>query len=186
MGEVVPARTSPTLLPPSPRTVLSLSCFKCRSASIVVTSTLRVNVGIYVNTNWHTSYGQVIARQRGRDTKPHQTQPQCLLYFVWLPWLPVSMLSLTIQLPVTRTASHCMIQPWRGTSMISPGTRSSEGTSMYSEFNQSINQQQCETNDIFRYGSFWFMSYPYKITIKTKIRSLYFDFVKPSDFPNQK
>ena len=28
MGEVVPARTSPTLLPPSPGTVLSLSCFK--------------------------------------------------------------------------------------------------------------------------------------------------------------
>ena len=28
MGEVVPARTSPTLLPPSPRTVLSLSCFE--------------------------------------------------------------------------------------------------------------------------------------------------------------
>ena len=28
MGEVVPARTSPTLLHPSPRTVLSLSCFK--------------------------------------------------------------------------------------------------------------------------------------------------------------
>ena len=28
MGEVVPARTSPTLLPPSPRTVLSWSCFK--------------------------------------------------------------------------------------------------------------------------------------------------------------
>ena len=28
MGEVVPARTSPTLLPPSPRTMLSLSCFK--------------------------------------------------------------------------------------------------------------------------------------------------------------
>ena len=28
MGEVVPARTSPTLLPPPPRTVLSLSCFK--------------------------------------------------------------------------------------------------------------------------------------------------------------
>ena len=28
MGEVVPARTVPTLLSPSPRTVLSLSCFK--------------------------------------------------------------------------------------------------------------------------------------------------------------
>ena len=28
MGEVVPARTSPTLLPPSPRTVLWLPCFK--------------------------------------------------------------------------------------------------------------------------------------------------------------
>ena len=28
MGEVVPARASPTLLPPSPCTVLSLSCFK--------------------------------------------------------------------------------------------------------------------------------------------------------------
>ena len=28
MGEVVPARTLPTLLPPSPRSVLLLSCFK--------------------------------------------------------------------------------------------------------------------------------------------------------------
>ena len=28
MGEIVPSRTSPTLLPSSPRTVLSLSCFK--------------------------------------------------------------------------------------------------------------------------------------------------------------
>ena len=28
MGEIVPARSSPTLLPPSPRNVLSLSCFK--------------------------------------------------------------------------------------------------------------------------------------------------------------
>ena len=28
MGEVVPARTSPTLLSPFPRTVLSSSCFK--------------------------------------------------------------------------------------------------------------------------------------------------------------
>ena len=40
MGEVVPARTSPTLLPPSPRTVLSLSCFK---VSQCMTSTVRVN-----------------------------------------------------------------------------------------------------------------------------------------------
>ena len=39
----MPARTSPTLLPPSPRTVLSLSCFKVSSASIVVTGTVRVN-----------------------------------------------------------------------------------------------------------------------------------------------
>ena len=46
MVEVVPARTSPTLLPPSPCTVLSLSCFKCCSASIVVTSTVRVKVNI--------------------------------------------------------------------------------------------------------------------------------------------
>ena len=43
MGEVVPARTSPTLLPPSPRTY---PVSKCLSASIVVTSTLRVN-GIF-------------------------------------------------------------------------------------------------------------------------------------------
>ena len=43
MGEAVPARTLPTLLPPSPRTVLSLSFSKCCSASIVVTSTVRVN-----------------------------------------------------------------------------------------------------------------------------------------------
>ena len=48
MGEVVPARTSPTLLPPSPRTVLSLSCSKCPSASIVVTGTVRVNVWLYI------------------------------------------------------------------------------------------------------------------------------------------
>ena len=43
MGEVVPARTSPTL-PPHP---LALCCHypvsKCPSASIVATSTLRVN-----------------------------------------------------------------------------------------------------------------------------------------------
>ena len=44
MGEVVPARTSPTLLPPS----LALCCHypvsKCCSASIVVTSTVRVKM----------------------------------------------------------------------------------------------------------------------------------------------
>ena len=43
MGEVAPARTSPTLLPPSPHTVLSLSCFKVTSTSIALTSTVRVN-----------------------------------------------------------------------------------------------------------------------------------------------
>lgn len=46
--------------------------------------------------------------------------------------LPVSMLSLTIQLPVMRTASHCMIHPPRGISSTSPGTRSSDGRSIYS------------------------------------------------------
>ena len=45
MGEVVPARTSLTLHPPFPPTVLSVSCFKgVPSASIVVTSTLRVKL----------------------------------------------------------------------------------------------------------------------------------------------
>ena len=56
MGEVVPARTSPTLHPPSPPTVLWLPFEKCLSASIVVTSTLRVKVanlrGIYSLPNW--------------------------------------------------------------------------------------------------------------------------------------
>ena len=48
MGEVVPARTSPTLLPPSPRTVLSLSCFKvlqcinCRDWHLIVCIFLHV------------------------------------------------------------------------------------------------------------------------------------------------
>ena len=37
MGEVVPARTSPTLHPPSPPTV---------RASIVATSTVRVNIQV--------------------------------------------------------------------------------------------------------------------------------------------
>ena len=44
MGEVVPARTSPTLLPHP----LALCCHcpvsKCRSASIAVTGTLRINI----------------------------------------------------------------------------------------------------------------------------------------------
>lgn len=48
-------------------------------------------------------------------------------------WLPVSMLSLTIQFPVRSTASHCMVQPWRGIEIMSPGTRSSEQMSWYSE-----------------------------------------------------
>ena len=50
MGEVVPALTSPTLLPPSSRTVLysNYPVSKCPSASIVVTSTLRVNIPFHV------------------------------------------------------------------------------------------------------------------------------------------
>ena len=35
MGEVVPARTSPTLLPPSPRTVLHLFCFKVSQCKVL-------------------------------------------------------------------------------------------------------------------------------------------------------
>ena len=46
--------------------------------------------------------------------------------------VPVSILSLTIQLPATNTASHCIIHPDRGISMTSPGTRSSDDISMYS------------------------------------------------------
>ena len=43
--------------------------------------------------------------------------------------LPVSMLSLTMQFPLMRTASHCIMQPRRGISMMSPGTRSSDDMS---------------------------------------------------------
>ena len=46
--------------------------------------------------------------------------------------VPVSILSLTIQLPATNTASHCIIQPDRGISITSPGTRSSDDDSIYS------------------------------------------------------
>ena len=46
MGEVVPARTSPTLLPPSPRTVLSLSCFKVSQWINCHASTLRVRLSV--------------------------------------------------------------------------------------------------------------------------------------------
>ena len=46
MGEVVPAHTSLPLHPPSPPTVLWFPCLKCLSASIVVTSTLRINLCI--------------------------------------------------------------------------------------------------------------------------------------------
>ena len=47
----MPAHTSPPLLPPSPRTVLSCSHYpvsKCPSASIVVTGTVRVKHILYM------------------------------------------------------------------------------------------------------------------------------------------
>ena len=44
MGEVVPACTSPTLLPPSPRTVLSLSCFKVLQCINCRDCTVRIKV----------------------------------------------------------------------------------------------------------------------------------------------
>lgn len=47
-------------------------------------------------------------------------------------YLPVSILSLTMQFPERRTASQCSVQPLRGISMMSPGTKRSEGSSRYS------------------------------------------------------
>ena len=44
MGEVVPAHTSPTLLPHSLALCCNYPVSKCPSASIVVTSTLRVKL----------------------------------------------------------------------------------------------------------------------------------------------
>lgn len=49
------------------------------------------------------------------------------------------MLSLTIQLPLTNAASHCITVPWWGISITSPGTRSSDGMSTYTG-----NYQKCE------------------------------------------
>ena len=43
MGEVVPARTSPTLLPHPLALCCDYPVSKCRSASIAVTGTVRVN-----------------------------------------------------------------------------------------------------------------------------------------------
>ena len=58
MGEVVPARTSPTL-PPHP---LTLCCHypvsKCHSASIVVTGTLRVKQMTHCHKNPHCNISQ--------------------------------------------------------------------------------------------------------------------------------
>ena len=48
MGEVVPARTSPTLPPLSPHAMLYYPVSKCPSASLVVTSTLRVKLGCLI------------------------------------------------------------------------------------------------------------------------------------------
>ena len=63
----------------------------------------------------------------------HTLIPSVHLYTVYLKQgqvslttVPVSILSLTMQLPLMRTASHCIRQPRRGISMMSPGTRSSE------------------------------------------------------------
>ena len=57
----------------------------------------------------------------------HSQATQGAGYTLQSNW-PVSMLSLTIQFPVTSTASHCMTHPCRGTSITSPGTRVSEQT----------------------------------------------------------
>ena len=53
MGEVVPARTSPTLLPHPLALCYHYPVSKCRSASIVVTGTVRVNgiVCMSIHTN---------------------------------------------------------------------------------------------------------------------------------------
>lgn len=40
-------------------------------------------------------------------------------------YLPVSIDSLTIQLPLRSTASQCIMQPWVGISITSPGTNNS-------------------------------------------------------------
>lgn len=40
-------------------------------------------------------------------------------------WLPVNMLSLTMQVPESKTESQCIVQPDDGMMIMSPGTRSS-------------------------------------------------------------
>lgn len=45
--------------------------------------------------------------------------------YVLIKSLPVSMLSLTIQVPNNKTASQCIVQPLAGKIIISPGTSSS-------------------------------------------------------------
>lgn len=57
--------------------------------------------------------------------------------------LPVNILSLTMQFPLTNTASHCIMHPDRGTSMTSPGTKSSEGISINSvqEYKETCQEQ---------------------------------------------
>lgn len=84
-------------------------------------------------------------------------------------FLPVSILSLTIQFPATNTASHCMIHPYLGISITSPGTRSSEEISIYSAKNvqflfklfqmqniENIKTFQIEIKHIFHYQHFYF------------------------------
>ena len=73
MGEVVPARTSPTL-PPHP---LALCCnypvSKCPSASIVGTSTLRVNISIYMDlTGWNMVAISIITQGHDGQGFPFQ------------------------------------------------------------------------------------------------------------------
>ena len=61
MGEVVPARTLPTLHPPCPPTVLSWSCLKFHSTSIGVTSTVREGDG---DTCWASERDNLIFVER--------------------------------------------------------------------------------------------------------------------------
>ena len=61
MGEVVPARTSPALLPHPLALYSHYPVSKCRSASIVVTGTVRVNPKQHQTQICHTNEPQAIS-----------------------------------------------------------------------------------------------------------------------------
>lgn len=97
---------------------------------VLVTGTLSPEEGKRASLTVYATRG-VVAWFRARGKCPSDS--------------PVSMLSLTMQVPLRSTASQGMIIPLSGTTMTSPGTRSVDRTSSTPEGHERVEKRQNPT-----------------------------------------